>query len=235
MVLEILTTTKGQTMSKLTSDNCEAIKKHLFKAFNTAGEESKNSLPNLLQWAMENEVWTKFVKADGTEFEGPFEWLTASWPDGPALGRSRFSFSYEDLLQLCRERRELHGWLVQIRPDKRSKEYRDMVAANDTAKDGAGEKVTKDDLMKNKSKSPTTRVAIEARLAKDFPEHYARYISGEYRSARQAGQKAGFIPEKSTATNLNRAKSAWRKMDEADRKAFRNWLRTSEAKELPAS
>ena len=194
--------------------NHKAIQDRLFKRIHRTGEEIKNDFPNILRAAIDNKSWEHFSKADGTSFKSLGDWLVYSFPNGLSMGNGSSVISYEDALQLVADRRDLHGLLVKHRP-----------------KGTAGrpkESVNNVNELNPKRPQGNSRACIEARLQKDFPKIYKRYVNGEIKSARQAGIQAGFVVDGHDP--LKRLKSNWKKATTKDRAEFRKWLRTAEAK-----
>lgn len=199
------------------SVNFKVLQERLFNRVHRTGEEIKNDFPNILRECVKAKAWEHFKRADGTKFKTLGEWLVYAFPNGVSMGDTKDSISYEDALQLCKHDRELHGMLVKHRPSK------------------TGGKRGRPTKEQENSGVPTinrhhngTRAYIEQRLQRDHKDIYQKYVTGEIKSARQAGIAAGFI--KDTHDPVMRLKAYWRKASKSQREEFKRWLLTKEAK-----
>lgn len=181
----------------------------IFHRVHRTGEELKNDLPNLIERAIEQEVWKQSIDpSTGEPFKNAGLWLVANFPLGPAVGQGRFAIDYEDCIQLCKDRPEIKDLLVKHRPKR---------------KNGRPAKAeTVDNVNGLVKKAGNSRLYIEERLQRDHPEIWQAYLKGEYKSARQAGIKAGFV--KDTDDPLTRLKMSWNKATKKQRAAFLKWM-----------
>lgn len=192
--------------------------KIIFNRVNVTGEEIKNDLPNWIDSAIRDKIWTQVVNpSTGEPFSDVGEWLTANYPLGPGMGCSRYSIRYEELIALCEtDRPSLAAFLKDNRPKlKHGGDRKSKAIKFDNVKVDA---------------SPATgnsRLYIEERLKRDFKAIWNDYLAGKYKSARQAGISAGFVVD--THDPVKRLKSNWNKATKKQRKEFLAWLKTAES------
>lgn len=183
----------------------------IFDRVHRTGEEIKNDLPNWVERFIKAKGWTKIVDpSTGRPFENVGKWLVANYPLGPGMGQGRYAITYDEFIALCEDRPKLKDMLIQHRPkgkrggDRRSEDF----------------KVSNTKF--EKPATPNSRLYIEERLQRDHSAIWEQYLNGGFKSARQAGIKAGFI--KDTHDPLCRLKSNWNKATKKQRHAFLMWI-----------
>lgn len=197
-------------------DHSNATNK-IFDRVHRTGEEIKNDLPNWVERAVEHETWKKSINpATGEPFTTVGEWLVASWPLGPGMGIGQHAITYDEFILLCESRPALKGLLVKSRPKRRE------------GRPSKEESETHDNIMSlpETPKFGTSRAYLEDRLARDYPKHFADYLNGKYRSARQAAIAAGFL--KDTHNPIDRLLNNWKKANKKERLAFIKLLNESD-------
>jgi hypothetical protein len=195
--------------------NLKAHTDRLFNRIHRTGEELKNDLPNLIQRAIDAEVWKDATNpATGKPFDNAGEWLIANYPLGPGVGNGRFAIDYDDCIRLCASRPAVKDMLVKHRPKGKVGGDRQSSKAKQTMVDNVNNGA--------KRKTGNTRLYIEERLCRDYKDIWQDYLNGKYPSARQAGIAAGFI--KDTHDPLVRMKANWNKATKAQRRAFLKWV-----------
>lgn len=204
--------------------NMKTATDHIFTRVHRQGEEIKNDLPNWVERVVRDEGWKQIIDVTtGQPFESLGKWLTASWPMGPGMGQGRFAITYDEFILLCEKRPTLKNLLVTHRPKGKrggngSNQYAKAEVAN-------GDNIT---LSTSMPKRGTSRAYIEDRLARDFPEHWAKYLAGEYPSARQAAIAAGFLTD--THERGKALKRHWSKASKAERRQFLKSLDEADVK-----
>jgi hypothetical protein len=199
-------------------DHSNATNK-IFDRVHRTGEEVKNDLPNWVERAVKNDTWKQSINpATGNPFGSVGEWLVASWPLGPGMGSSEFAITYDEFIVLCESRPALKKLLVASRPKRKhggDRKSEDAIKCSNRTLD-----------LPRGPKSGTTRAYLEDRLARDFPQHWADYCDGKYRSARQAAIAAGFLRD--THNPIDRLLSNWKKASKKQRLEFVKHLNSND-------
>jgi len=191
---------------KLTQENYNAIRDHLFDRIHKTGEQVKNDFPNILRAAIETEAWKHFTDAEGKPFKNLVDWLHYTYPNGASMGQGKHAISYGEALKLTEAVLDVHRVLKDDSPSKRVREQ-------------------------NANSTPPRRYkpSIYARVEQDDPEAYRKYLFGEIRSISAAAKTAGLVRVK-PPQNLARAKAAFRKLTAEERAEFLKWVK-SEARD----
>jgi hypothetical protein len=202
---------------KLTQNNFDSIRNHLFDRIHKTGEEIKNDFPNLLRKAMETEAWQHFTDVEGKPFVNLVDWLTYTFPNGASMGEGQNAITYKEALQLCEGHPEVHRVLAENAPKARAgrKKANGVIAA-----------VRQQFDRHNHTHS---KVLLAVRLAQEKPEFHEAYLRGEYRSIRAAAEAAGIL--KAANDPLPRLKSFWKKASKKERQAFLRWMKSGDATE----
>lgn len=181
----------------------------IFHRVHRTGEEIKNDLPNWVERVVKDEAWKKSVNpATMQPYENVGQWLVAHYPLGPGFGQTRYAISYDEFIALCDDRPALKGLLVQHRPKGKP------------GKKKASEP-SQDDSAVVRRVAGNSRLYIEQRLQREFPEIWEDYLGGKYPSARQAAIAAGFI--KATSSRFESLKQHWQKATSEEKAAFLQW------------
>lgn len=189
----------------------------IFHRVHRGGEEMKNDLPNWIDRAITSEVWRQCLNpSTGKPFDDLGSWLIAGYPLGPGMGRGEFAITYDECIQLCSSRPAIKDLLVKHRP----------VRGRGRPAKAEAENVANGDNKPQRLKNKNSRAYIEQRLSREFPDIWAKYLNGEYRSARQAAIVAGFV--KDTHDPLMRLKAYWKKASKKQRSAFLKWVQSGE-------
>ena len=208
---------------KLTQANFEAIRNHIFDRIHKSGEEIKNDLPNLLRTAIQTKAWSHFADADGKRFTNLVDWLHNTFPNGASMGQGKNAITYAEAMTLTEGHPDVHRALARNAPNN---------GRGGDRKSGSVATNQKSSTTFDRNGRTGTKAVLTARLAQEKPDFYNAYLRGEYRTITAAATAAGIIRNK-TGINLRRAKSAFRKMIDAERKQFREWLKTDEARQTP--
>jgi hypothetical protein len=187
---------------KLTQENYNAIRDHLFDRIHKTGEEVKNHFPNLLRAAIEAEAWKHFTNAEGKPFKNLVEWLHYTYPNGASMGQGRHAISYDEALVLTDSISDVNRVLKQDKPSK----------------------ITR---ARNSNSPPPQRYrpSLAVRLAEHDPKAHQQYLFGQVRSISAAAKVAGLIKQQ-PHQNLARAKAAFSKMTADERSEFLKWMKT---------
>lgn len=186
---------------KLTQENYEAIRDHLFDRIVKTGEEVKNHFPNLLRAAIEAEVWKYFTDAEGRPFKNLVEWLHYAYPNGASMGHGKHAISYGEALKLTEAASDVHRALKEEAPSQRVRKQN-----------------------ANKPMPRRAKPSIYARLEGKNPKAYEEYLFGHYRSPTEAAKAVGLVKDR-PKQNLSRAKSAFKKMTAKERAEFLKWIK----------
>lgn len=191
---------------RLTQENYNAIRDHLFDRIHKTGEQVKNDFPNILRAAIETEAWKHFADAEGKPFKNLVEWLHSTYPNGASMGQGKHAISYDEALKLTEAVSDVHRVLEQDSPSKRTPEQ-------------------------NVNSPPPRRYkpSIYARVEQEDPKTYNEYLFGQIKSISAAAKAAGLAKGK-PHQNLTRAKAAFRKMTAEERAEFLKWIK-NEARE----
>ena len=199
---------------ELTRANFDAIRDHLFDRIHKNGEQLKNDFPNILRRAIEAEIWTQYVDAEGKPFENLVDWLHYTFPNGASMGQGRHALTYEEAIKLSEGASDVHKVLLESAPKgKRGPKPKELNPSTDLIPNRSGAK----------------KVALGIRLAQEKPKFYDRLARGEFKTVTAAASAAGLLGKNDG--NLRRAKSAFRKMTAEERDEFLKWMKSPEAKE----
>ncbi len=192
----------ANSQRKLTQENYNAIRDHLFDRIHKTGEQVKNNFPNILRAAIETEAWKHFTDAEGKPFKNLVEWLHFIYPNGASMGQGKHAINYEEALKLTEAASDVHRVLKDDSPSKRIREQ-------------------------NANSTPHRRYkpSIYARVEHEDPKAYRQYLIGEIKSISAAGKAAGLVKVK-PHQNLARAKAAFRKMTTEERAEFLKWMQS---------
>lgn len=170
----------------------------VFDRVHRTGEEIKNDLPNWVERFIKAEGWKKVIDpATGKPFDNVGQWLVANYPLGPGMGQGRYSITYDEFITLCDDRPTLKDLLVKHRPKKQGRRS-DLV----------------DNVNKVESrKTGNSRLYIEERLQRDHRDIWEQYLNGEFRSARQAAIKAGFVKDRTAVSAAEQCVRAFKKAE----------------------
>ncbi len=201
-------------MAELTQKNYDAIRNHLFDRIHTTGEQIKNDFPNILRRAIETEAWVHFTDMEGKPFANLVDWLTYPFPYGASMGEGQNALSYDDALKLCDGHPEVRRVLADNAPKVRP------------GRKGRGAEMKPVRVLFQRGVATSRRALLAVRLAQDFPDIFAAFERGEYRSIRAAAEAAGLT--KPANNPLPRLKSFWNRASKKDRRAFLKWLESEE-------
>jgi hypothetical protein len=192
--------------TRLSQENYNAIRDHLFDRIHKTGEQVKNDFPNILRAAIETEAWKHFTDAEGKAFKNLGDWLLSTYPNGASMGQGKHAINYDDALKLTEAVSDVHRVLKDNSPSKRIREQ-------------------------NANSAPPRRYkpSIYARVQHEDPNAYRQYLFGEARSISAAAKAAGLVKIK-LHQNLARAKAAFRRMTVEERAEFVKWMK-SEARD----
>ena len=189
----------ANSQRKLTQDNYNKIRDHLFDRIHKTGEQVKNDFPNILRAAIESQAWQHFTDAEGKPFKNLVDWLHYTYPNGASMGQGKHAISYDEALKLTEAVSDVHRVLEKASPPKR-------------------------DLNTDGSNPRPGRRSIYQRLQEENPGEYQAYLFGQHKSVTEAA-KAGGIVKARPHQNLLRAKSAFRKMTSKERAEFLKWVK----------
>jgi hypothetical protein len=177
--------------------NVKVVTERIFSRVHTGGEEMKNDLPNCVERFIAAEGWKQVIDpSTGKPFENVGQWLVASYPLGPGMGKSRYSITYDEFIVLCEDRTKLKDLLIRFRPKgKRGGNGSNRYTGGKTAESSEKQADSRnpDNISISRKDYGTSKRYIEERLQRDHPEIWKKYQEKKYRSARRAGIAAGFI------------------------------------------
>lgn len=196
--------------------NLKKLSKTIQNAIQT--QELTSVLPDRLEVVRKNKLYLEYKDANGLPFESFADWLNANIPYGAGVAQTNSFVNHRQLHALCENYKQLQqeidnamALLKRPRRGPKGKAANSLQCNELPAKQGN----SKDYLLQ--------------RLREKHPEHYQKFLTREpgYTSAHKAAVSAGIIKKNapSTATNLARAKSAYRKMTAAERKQFTKWIK----------
>jgi hypothetical protein len=190
----------ANSQRRLTQDNFNAIRDHLFDRIHKTGEQVKNDFPNILRAAIEAEAWKHFADAEGRPFQNVVEWLHSTYPHGTSMGQGKHAISYDEALKLTEAASDVHDVLERHSISKRVRE-------------------------RNLNTPPPRRYkpSIYARIQREDPKAYQQYLFGQVGSISAAAKAAGLAKPRANQ-NLARAKAAFRKMTAEERTEFLLWM-----------
>lgn len=195
--------------------NLKKLSKTIQNAIQT--QELTSVLPDRLEVVRKNKLHLEYKDANGFPFKSFAEWLNANIPYGAGVAQTNSFVNHRQLFALCENykklQQEIENAMALLKRPRRG-ERRDLTSLSDN------------DVP---AKRGTSKDYLLQRLRVDHPEHYEKFLMREpgYTSAKAAARSAGIIKKNapSTATNLARAKSAYRKMTAAERKQFTKWIK----------
>jgi len=164
--------------------------------------------------------WKRATRPDGTKFKTFREY--AAYRNPPGLG-----FNADDgaadvdaivsrLIQFDRNRPAIKHLGGSVRKN------------NSDAKRGDANGRSRDKISAPAScRSPasTSVAGLADRLQRDFPKVWAEYLSGDHRTVNAAARAAGIVPDRHNP--VNEARQAWNRMTKAQRKRFREMVRSA--------
>lgn len=198
--------------------NLRKLSKRIQSAIQT--QELTSVLPDRLEVVRKNCVYAEYKDVNGEPFESFAHWLNANIPHGAGVGQCKDFVTHRQLRALCEGRKEL------------IREIDAAIGMLKLQKHGTNRYSRVDNVNSNgKAKGGNSRDYLLQRLQRDCKREYNEVVAGN-KSVRAAAIAAGIVKANgpSTATNLARAKSAWRKMTKKERDEFRKWMRTKDAK-----
>ncbi len=199
--------------TRLKQSNFEAIRDHIFDRFHKTGEQVKNDLPNVLRTAIKTKAWLHFNDLEGKPFKNIVDWLQCTYPNGTSMGQGRNVITYEEALKLTEGHSDVHKALATHVP------RRDV----GRPKKGNAASTQHFDMHSRTN----TKTGLSLRMSRDFPAFYNDYLNGKYKTITAAAIAAKLIKDDG---NIRRAKSAFRKMTEKEKKEFVAWMKTDDAK-----
>jgi len=209
-------------MASKTSDRMESVKVRLNRIITCT--QLRQELPHTLERLIETEEYKQLLNANGEPFKTLGEFLCTWFPTGVGVGQDRATLRYEELMSLCCDWPKLLEILRTNKPDRRRRDMRP--AAKSVTARGCGNVDNVNDPKRVKGGNGKGYLA--GLLQEKSPDFYEAYIRGEYRSIHAACVAAGL--KKPGHDSLMRLKSYWKKADSSQRKAFKAWLRTKEAR-----
>lgn len=126
-------------------------------------------------------------------------------------------------------RKEIPDWDARVEKDRNEQTVKEApvqqtlseaMKGNDHAKKGREE----NSVVVNNSvftKGSTNATYLASRLKRDAPEIAKQLERGEFKSVRAAAKAAGIVKDKS---QIEIAKSAWKRMNEVERNEFLSWV-----------
>jgi hypothetical protein len=204
-----------------TQEQLDGLKRLLFNRIHRTGEEIKNNFPNLLRTAIEVRIWEHYRKDDGQPFTDIADWLHYSWPSGTWLGSDSCALNYEDAMQLCEGHADVYDVLVQYAPKAKRGGDRRSKKARENQSSGTATLIIGGSGKNNRSS------VLSVRLREHFPEHYQKYLSGEYKSIWAAAVAAGIVK---VPTALETIKRLYGKLSAEERRQLRAWQDATDAK-----
>jgi len=166
--------------------------------------------------------WKRATRPDGTKFKTFREY--AAYRNPPGLG-----FNADDgaadvdaivsrLIQFDRNRPAIKHLGGSVRGTKSEAMRGKQNRLKTKSKDGA--------VFANQKTGSTSSVAgLADRLQRDFPKVWAEYLSGDHRTVNAAARAAGIVPDRHNP--VNEARQAWNRMTKAQRKRFREMVRSA--------
>jgi hypothetical protein len=187
--------------TKLSQENYNVIRDHLFDRIHKTGEQVKNDFPNLLRAAIETEAWRHFTDAEGKPFKNLVEWLHSTYPNGASMGQGKHAINYGEALKLTEAVSDVHRFLEHDSPSKRVREQ-------------------------NANSAPPRRYkpSVYVRVEQEDPKAHQQYLFGQIRSISAAAKAAGLVKTK-PHQHLVRAKTAFRNMTAEERAEFLKWMK----------
>lgn len=208
-------------MSKMTKDQIETLKRRIWEKVSEGGYDVNLYLLNDLYTAAVNEIYKQELNVNGKPFETLGEWMLHPPPglDIPQRsdGTSKL-ISYDQIRMLAQSHHPDLLALIDSNPPPRGKQGR---------KRKGKENAAARQHLNGHDRGRTTEV-LASRLATEHPKFYAGFRNGTYKSIRAAAEAAGLV--KPGHDPLMRLKAYWKKASPEQKEAFRNWLKTSEAK-----
>jgi hypothetical protein len=164
--------------------------------------------------------WKKAERPDGTKFKTFREYAAYRNPPGLGFnaddGAASVDAIVSRLIQFDRNRPAIKHLGGSVRSN------------NSDAKRGAANGRSRDKISAPKScqaPSSTSVAGLADRLQRDFPKVWAAYENGEYRTVNAAARAAGIVPDRHDP--VCEARQAWNRMTKAQRKAFREMVRSA--------
>jgi hypothetical protein len=162
--------------------------------------------------------WRKATRADGSKFKTFREY--AAYRNPPGLG-----FNADDgaadvdaivsrLIQFDRNRPAIQHLGGSVRGTK----HGNRNAAKEKTNAGA-------DIRSGSKPTHNSVAGLADRLQRDFPKVWAEYQNGEHRTVNAAARAAGIVPDRHNP--VNEARQAWNRMTKAQRKKFREMVRSA--------
>jgi len=137
-----------------------------------------------------------------------------------ALDATMKGIGREGKLALDAIRKEIPDWDARVekaRNEQTVKEAPVLAESRRPTKDEQANKVDNVNLTKGGNKAEY----LASRLKRDAPEIAKQLERGEFKSVRAAAKAAGIVKDKS---QIEIAKSAWKRMNEVERNEFLSWI-----------
>jgi hypothetical protein len=163
--------------------------------------------------------WKKATRADGSKFKTFREYAAYRNPPGLGFntddGAASVDAIVSRLIQFDRNRPAIKFLGGSVGRSK-----------SDAAREREAVKHKKGADVVVGSKPNTSSVAgLADRLQRDFPKVWAAYQNGEHRTVNAAARAAGIVPDRHDP--VREARQAWNRMTKAQRKAFREMVRSA--------
>ena len=164
--------------------------------------------------------WKRAARPDGTKFKTFREY--AAYRNPPGLG-----FNADDgaadvdaivsrLIQFDRNRPAIKHLGGSVRG---------TASQSRIGNKNASKQPTETTVRRRTVVSKTSVAGLADRLQRDFPKVWAEYQNGEHRTVNAAARAAGIVPDRHDP--VNEARQAWNRMTKAQRKKFREMVRSA--------
>lgn len=184
-----------------TDQEREALKAQLRKHIGQTGEEVNNDLLNILSETIKDRTWEHYLDQKGKRFTSLRAWLEYAWPVGCDLGKGEFRLTWDQIRAFCEKRPTLRETLRLL----------DENCLGEVGGDGSNQHQKKSKGYNITLARGTSKAYLAARLAREHPQVYQRYLDGEekYRSVHAAAVAAGIV-KKNCGKLTARLKSHWK-------------------------